>query len=126
MGEAMLGGTEVDVGQGNDSQPRQTADEYWFGRTSISEANDAPVNYSPSHVNPRSPPIMASFPSSGNLVCSSPAVPASMLRAELLPLHDQEPFAESGPLWFKKIIAVQTRPWGRNVTLLTFPPPWGW
>ena len=91
MGETMLGGTKVDSGQGNDSQSHQTADEYWFGRTSISEANGAPVKSFPDHFNLRSPPSMVSFPSSGNLVCSSPAVPASMpcAGAELLQLHGQ-------------------------------------
>lgn len=100
MGETILGRTVVDNGQRNDSQPHQTADECWFGRTSISEANDASVKSSSGHVNLRSPPSMVSFPSSGNLVCSSPAVPASMPRAgaELLQLHGQEPFLESGPV----------------------------
>lgn len=91
IGGPILGGTEVDCGQRNDSQTHQAADECWFGRTSISEANDATVKSFPGHVNLRSPPSMVSFPSPGNLVCSSPAVPASMpcAGAELLQLHGQ-------------------------------------
>lgn len=99
-GTTILGRTVVDNGLRNDSQTHQTADECWFGRTSISEANDAHVKSSFGHVNLRSLPKMVSFPSSGNLICSSPAVPASMPRAgaELLQLHGQEPFLASGPL----------------------------
>lgn len=98
MGETILGRTVVDNGQRNDSQTHQTADECWFGRTSTSEANDASVKSSSGHVNLQSSPSMVSFPSSGNLVCSSPAVPASIPRAgaELLQLHGQEPFLASG------------------------------
>lgn len=101
MGETIWGRTSlVENSQRYYSHTHQTADECWFGRTSSSEANDAPVKSSSGHVNLQSLPSMGSFPSSGNLVCSSPAVPASMPRAgaELLQLHGQEPFLASGPL----------------------------